>query len=451
MPWDPTSVLPGWRRWLLWAALAGFILYYHGPLFVQSLRPGEKDPIDFFQDWASARNLFNDLRIYTHHRDTIERYFGLAVAGEGKEGDVNVLFDYNAHPPPSVLLALPLTGLPFADAALVWNLATLALFALSLWLVARGLRIGFAAWSVFPLVAMLLICNPFRMHILQGQLSIILVVLVTGAWAAERTGRPGLAGALLGAATAFKLFPGFLVVYFAWQKQWRVVAAAAVSFAVLTGVTMAVLGVGAYRDYVNHVLPSLDKFRSSWINASVVGWWFKLFDPYEYGDPGWPMKVAPLWRAWAIARVGALASCLAVVAVLAWATRGVRTPAERDQAFGLAVTAMLLVAPVTWDHTLLLLLVPLAVLWVRLPATPGAHVLFFVLVIAFWMPHLRLLDAVIPGGMEQGVATPADSLGLLAIQCYALLALFVWQVRMLRASQRGEEMTACPQVAARAV
>ena len=47
---------------------------------------------------------------------------------------------------------------------------------------------------------------------------------------------------------------------------------------------------------------------------------------------------------------------------MAGAARRARTRDQRDLAFGLAVTAMLLVSPITWDYSLPLLLVPLAVL-----------------------------------------------------------------------------------------
>ena len=46
---------------------------------------------------------------------------------------------YNAHPPTSVLLALPVTGLDLPDAVLAWNLVTLAALLASLAIVAAGL------------------------------------------------------------------------------------------------------------------------------------------------------------------------------------------------------------------------------------------------------------------------------------------------------------------------
>ena len=50
---------------------------------------------------------------------------------------------FKAHPPTSVLAALPLARLNFETAFLVWNLASVPMVFPSLWLVGRGLRICF--------------------------------------------------------------------------------------------------------------------------------------------------------------------------------------------------------------------------------------------------------------------------------------------------------------------
>ena len=82
-----------------------------------------------------------------------------------------------------------------------------------------------------------------------------------------------------------------------------------------------------------------------------------------------------------------LISSAAIVAVLAWAVRRDTAGRKRDLTFSLAVTAMLLVSPIAWEHYLLLLLVPLAVVWFQLPASLLARMLFLVIVAAFWLGY----------------------------------------------------------------
>jgi Glycosyltransferase family 87 len=325
----------------------------------------------------------------------------------------------NAHPPAAVLLALPLAYLPYRDAALVWNLSSLLMLVASLYLVAMGLRIPFSIWSLFPTATLLSLCTPLLMQLHLGQLNLVILLLLTGVWAADRSGRPLLAGTCLGIAAAIKLFPGFLFLYFIMRGRWKTVIAGAVSLFLLAGFTAALFGPEAYRYYFLNVLPRVAKFRGLWANASLVGFWVKLFDP-----PSEYPRVVPIWHSPAAARLGILVSCSAILAVFAWIVRRSKSLVEQDLAFGLAVTAMLLVSPITWDHYLLLLLVPLAVTWVQLPQSDAARVLFTAMLVAFWSWPLQIDNLIIPGGVSTGLARPVHTLTILSYQCYALLALF---------------------------
>jgi hypothetical protein len=268
------------------------------------------------------------------------------------------------------------------------------------------------------------------MQLFHGQWNLILLLLLTGVWAAERSGRPAWAGALLGASTAIKLFPGFLFVYFLARRQWAAVIAGALAFAALTGLTAALLGPETYRVYFREILPNLAAVRSSWYNNSLIGLWTKLFDPATAEE-----HVLPLWRSAVALRVGASLSVFAVTASLAWVTWGAKTRAALDHAFGVAVTGMLLVSPMTWDHSLLLLVIPIAVLMYDQPRSEMAKALLVLSLTALWVIGQRwICDRLIPGGLVEGVASPAHSLTVLSYPCYALAILFVIEVVQARQS-----------------
>src|SRR5262249_28940655 len=149
-----------------------------------------------------------------------------------------------------------------------------------------------------------------RQQVNQGQLNLILLLLLTGTWGAQRRDRPGWAGVLLGAATAIKLFPGFLFLYFVLQRQWKGVMSGVISLAVFTGLTVSILGWETYQSYCQDVIPGVAVLRSNWINASLPGLWTKLFDPVP------KERVEPLWRSPVLARLGTWLSCGVVVVVL---------------------------------------------------------------------------------------------------------------------------------------
>ena len=78
----------------------------------------------------------------------------------------------------------------------------------------------------------------------------------------------------------------------------------------LSLVTIAALGLDAYRDYYNLVLPTLREFRSGWDNASLQAFWIKNFavGANHYGLYAEPMVRGPL-----LAQTGIVLSYAAVL------------------------------------------------------------------------------------------------------------------------------------------
>src|SRR5207248_92179 len=198
------------------------------------------------------------------------------------------------------------------------------------------------------------------------------------------------------------------------RRQWKALVSAALTAAALTGLTAAVLGAEAYRSYVEEVLPLLETVRSGWTNASLPGLWTKLFDPAT-GQT----RVAPLLRSPALARTGTVLSGAVVLIIVAARVRRARTRAEEDLAFGLTVTGMLLVSPVTWDHYFLLLILPVAMLWLGLPSSNLVRAVLVGVIGVLCMHPGLLWDAWIPGGPWEGMAGPLQTLLVLSPQCYA--------------------------------
>ena len=410
--------LPLWLLRLVWVGMFAWLL-------IPTLRPDAADmlPRDFFQEWASARNWRESLPIYTPQRVTVERYLGIRWVPEGPRADY--FLEINAHPPTSVLLALPFGMLDYADAFVLWDVVSLAALVLTVWLVFRELGIARSPWLWLLLPMSCLACSPILENLYQGQLSLILLFLVTLAWVADRSGKSGWAGVMLAAATAIKLFPAFLFLYFLLRRRWRALAAGAVALVVLTGLTVVVLGPGCYVAYVHDALPEAARFRSGWANRSLPGLWSKLFDPAEMFLPG---LVRPVLRSRALAVVGTAISCIGIVALLVPVVLRVQGREGLDRAFALSVVAMLLVSPLVWSHYLVLLLVPLVIFWLSLHRGGlarwglllGTVVLSLPPRFCWWIAHPRL-----PASCFHGlIASPLMTLTVLSVHFYILLALF---------------------------
>jgi len=411
------------RRIAWWALIATVAVLWQGRGLWRALRPRADVVVDFFQEWASARNYFNGESIYEAQRASSLRYLGVSPAG-----NAHFFIEVNAHPPTAVLLGLPLAALDYRAAVLVWNCCSIAALAAAIWLIAGQFGYPIAGWSILPVIAVLALCWPLRSHLQQGQLAMILLLLITGGWAAERSGRATLAGVLFGTAAAIKLFPAILFLPFIVRREWRVVFAGGAWLAALTGATVLILGPGIYTEYFSDALPVVAEWRSAWNNASLTGLWSKLFDPGLKGS-----GVEPLVHSPTLAHALMILSSAFVVFLLIRLARRAECIGDRDRAFSAAVVGMLLVSPVTWEHGFLLLLLPLAVLWSALPAgSVQRRVLIMLFVVLLWVNpafFYRQWQIGRSVGGPRVFCSAAEVLTLLSAQCYALVSLFVMTVR----------------------
>jgi len=432
-----------WKRapWA-WLVVCAAISLAFTPSFLQTLRPPripasqksegsslEYYVLDFSQEWASARNLLEGFPIYTNQEDSLARLSGFR---RDAKDPANPFFpSVNAHPPTSILLAVPIAWLEYPDAFMVWNLFSLALFGISIWLVARELHMTVSTSGLLVGWTLFLFCNPFRQQVNEGQLNMVLLTLITGAWVLDRSDRVGWAGALIGLAAAIKVFPGFMLVYYAVRGQWKAVLTGALALLGATGLTVLAVGKETYATYHRDVLPHIVMtYRDWWINASLPGLWSKLFD----GRSG---HVAPLVHNLGLVLAGSALCALILGLVLLAAIRRAKSRGEHDLTFALALIMMLLISPFTWDHYFLLLLVPVALLHVRWQRLGTWRWLYAISLAALWVPTKLVLENALPGpGEHQGqVATPLQVVCIISYQCYGLLGLFlvtacaVWRER----------------------
>jgi len=222
------------------------------------------------------------------------------------------------------------------------------------------------------------------------------------------------------------------VVFYAAQGRIRPLMAAALSFLALTLATVLVLGLDTYYDYVGIVLPGQAKFRSFSYNLSIAGIWYKLFDPA--GEAG---LVEPLWPSPALARWGTWLSDLAITVIVATFVHRARTSAQRDLAFALVVTAMLLVSPVTWDFSLPLLLVPIAVI-ARSAGRPQWMTAALVLILAIDCIPQSMLTMLAQAGRSFTVFPWTFILGAPSLKFYGLLGIFSLGLAAFRAKKEEE-------------
>ena len=406
-----------WPRLALWVVLFLLALLIYARAYVGAFRPPDGFVTDFIQEWLSAKNHFAGEPIYAPQRASIVKYVPADPARAAG------MLPWNAHPPASVLVALPFGLLDYTAAQLAWNLLSLPFFLAALALMIRELRMPWRWESLLPAAALFLACHPIYYQITQGQFNFLLAFLFVLAWVLEKRGYGPAAGAALGVAVAIKLFPAFLLAYFLVRRRWRALGVA-VAVAMLGNLAaLGVFGADAFRAYANDVLPSLTFYQSSWANASLTGFVLRIFHP----DPAHqitPLFASPLAASVGVHAVRLLVACVSVASAWRWRK-------DADRAFAVLVAGMLLACPITWAHYFILLLQPLGVLWMRLHGP--ARWLFRVVLVVMWLPQYYFPTLML--GRERGAAwtvhqhdayvTAPENLYAASLLNYALLGAFL--------------------------
>lgn len=427
------------RRLCLWWLFLVGVCWVHEDDFHRMLDP-ELRPLgaafflpDFFQDYGSARNRLEGIPVYAPHAVAVARYLGRQMSPGHP-----CFLDYNAHPPTSVLLALPLGWLEFSQAFAVWNILSLACLAASLYLLARGLALPWTWEWIVPLATILLACRPFWHQMIQGQMNLMLLLMLTSCWAAARAGRPYLAGGMLAVAAAVKLYPAFMLVYFLGRKDYRAIAATFGFWVLIGTATIMILGWDSCLGFFRDVLPVTSGFRRHCVNMLLVGFWHRLFDNPTVDDVPDDSFFGPA-LAWALTALS--------VAAIAWAVlrsaRRAATTEAADCAYGLAVIGALLASPITWDHYLLLLMLPLAFDRRWWPAACSGNLFVLLLGLLFMLDprlvirHVQILyNASPPASLEDPSAW--NAMTALAVYPAALLTFFLVSRRQRRRPRAGE-------------
>ena len=275
--------------------------------------------------------------------------------------DPYVPFDPNRGPnlnPPWVVAVMAQLGrapLPVA-AGVWWAVSFVCLFA-AIALIARAVAPGHAV----AIASSVLVTQAAYANLRLGQVAWPLMLLLTGAWLADRSRRPVLCGVLVGAAAAWKPFLLVFAPYLLWRREWRAFAAMTATIAVTVLAGLLAVGVAGYESWLASL--RLVGWAGHPLNASLRGLLTRgLTVPTLTEQPTSPVVVAPAWLdpAWLVA----------VAAVIAVGVRQIVVTRSVDVAWATLTLSALLVSPLGWVHYVPIATGPLVAVLVA--GRPGA-------------------------------------------------------------------------------
>jgi alpha-1,2-mannosyltransferase len=257
-------------------------------------------------------------------RDGLSPYLPVNLAGPFTQGP-----QWYVYAPVLSALVVPLTGLTLHAASLLWAAATTALTALACALLPAQPWVRLATFGVT------LLSVAFLSDLNLGSVNALLLCCLVLAWRRPVGLSSGLSMAL---ALSIRPYLGAVVVGWALWRRWPAIVWTALGGLVLLLGTILVAGPGSFVDFFR--LLTNVRFAGAPHNGALVG----------------VLDAAGLTGPWLVAGT-IIAIAIGLGAVFLARLRG-----DADITFAVAVGASIIASPVIWDHYLMLLAVPAALL-----------------------------------------------------------------------------------------
>lgn len=240
-------------------------------------------------------------------------------------------------------LFAPFSMMPFGAAYSAWlavNAGALGAACALLWRVLRGVP----AWPRAVFVAAAATSLPAVATLAFGQVDVLVLALLVGAWLMLRAGHPVAAGALLAGCVLKPQFAAGVVLLLVVWREWRALASFAASGATLLVVPALLTSPSALRANIAYLAQYPASKSGLSLHAETMPNW-----------RGFVTSVTGSTGAWLWAPGFALIALVALaLAVVAWR----RSSRGDPRAFALAVSLPLLLTPHLHTQSLVLLALP---------------------------------------------------------------------------------------------
>ena len=264
------------------------------------------------------------------------------------------------YPPPSLLFFFPLSALTYTDARHIVLIVNQLLFLFLVWAIPLSLFRARPKHD-FAVIALCIVYSltfhPVVVTLEHGQVNILLLVFFVLFWLFARKEKPVLAAFFLALAILLKTYPIILIPLLLLTRRWResVYTVAWLGLAVI--VSMIVLPNTIWYDWLINVFPSGGYMNTPagmyppaaiW-NQNLNGFFARAFTENSWSNP---VSVNPdLAKLLTYAAAGLTA---AITGLTVWRSRTYNDSLDRTML--VALPAMYLIAPFSWEHHLFYLL-----------------------------------------------------------------------------------------------
>jgi hypothetical protein len=325
-------------------------------------------PGDLFQDFVGAKEFaagrsmnpttkMGERVVYWLRQDPIElpgvdRWPALRRLQESSINSGARQLAVQAHPPFHILLIAPIVKLcgTIERTYLVMTAINLASYAVALMLLWRSAPANFRAIVPgFFLCILAADWQPFLANVRQGQVGLVVALLVVAGWYSIVRERPFAGGILIGFAALIKMFPALLLCWLLLRNRRAFVAAAGTIFSAAV-LLYRIIGWGGFIDYMHAAKTVEEIFGRVRINYSLTS----VLSYMVAGPSGQTV--------WVSAAVLMAAAALLGYSIMLMRRRPVPSSTEAALEFGSFVVLSCLLSPTCEAFYYPVLLLPIAAL-----------------------------------------------------------------------------------------
>lgn len=248
----------------------------------------------------------------------------------------------NLTPPFLLVLFAPFARLSFERAYAVWTALSLLLIGACVPSISSGTAVSRRRTCVG-----LLALSPSAIALALGQVSFVVLALLTAAWSASRRDQRMLAGASLGVLCSIKPFYGLFILWLVWRRDWRGTSCFLAAMAACVALSVFAVGEAECWNWIRAV-GRID-WHSHIYNASIHGIGARVFGP--------PLSVrATMWTPVLVSPVMTLACDVILLSwICAYAAISLFKADRRDDVdfvFAAIPLVGMLMSPLAWVHYL---------------------------------------------------------------------------------------------------
>ncbi len=334
---------------------------------------------DFIQEYMLAKAVLSGTNPYLQLSTLGELIFG--------QLPVTIFQHPTPHPPPVAVLMLPLGILTYNMAAIVWFIFELFCIVIIACYILLIINKRLTVIEVLVASLAILAWNPVIVEIVLGQLMLFILALLVCAWQKLHNKQELSGGLLLGLAISFKLIVWPILVYLTLCKRWKAVIAAFTTVVLANFMAIFIMGWSSVITYYLETGPKVASLYHSFVSN------FSLWSLSWKALEGTGSKVLvgvtapPLIQSSEFA--GYLA-CVLPLIVLVFGMTSARRSADFDISFGILLCVSILIAPIAWNHYLILTLIPMVIIgkyYIKRKLASEYNILYMFIVAALLVPQ----------------------------------------------------------------